>query len=138
MIMLSFFLSALLLQSPVGQGVRLEDNSDWWSIIRQDSWGEGIKPSNQAIDEANFRILGIELGGQFEEIATKLGKAQSIERGDAATGREQVCYVSDDASIPVQLIFEFGEDQRSFTYLRVERAGRATGFVMRRRRCRRT
>ena len=40
----------------------------------------------------------------------KLGKAQVVTRGDASTGRAQVCYTSvQDQPSPIHLVFESGE-----------------------------
>ena len=43
----------------------------------------------------------------FAEIRFKLGAATEVERGDAASGRNQICYTTSSGS--VHLIFEFGE-----------------------------
>jgi hypothetical protein len=48
-------------------------------------------------------------------VAAKLGKA-TIERGDASTGHQQVCYASAKESPATHLIFEFGE-KTSISYL---------------------
>jgi hypothetical protein len=43
----------------------------------------------------------------FSEIRFKFGAATEGERGDAASGRDQICYTAPSGS--VHLIFEFGE-----------------------------
>jgi hypothetical protein len=93
----------------VGQAAHFDD-SDWWSITREDTWAGGLKPGNKDLAPTNFQILGFDLGTQFEDISVKLGKAQPVSRGDGATGREQVCYVSTNHTGPkVHLVFESGE-----------------------------
>src|SRR5271165_727837 len=88
------FLSVLLLLAFPGQSTRLEDKSDWWSLLNEDSSVPGVPPQNKDLDAANFQILGVVLGNQLEQITAKLGRARSVQRGDGSTGREQVCYVS--------------------------------------------
>ena len=114
----------LLLMLPVvahAQHHHLDDSSDWWSLIRREEVPAeipAIQPRNKPIDPANFEIAGIELGGievgedQFAYLAKKFGNAEEIERGDAASGRDQVCYQS--ATGDTHLIFEFGEVEGIF------------------------
>jgi len=45
----------------------------------------------------------------FNEAWAKLGKAQRVDRGDASSGRSQVCYVSVQGSRKIRLVFESGE-----------------------------
>lgn len=67
------------------------------------------------ISEKNFRILGIDLtDGMFAAAATKLGKMQILQRGDASSGRSQACFVSTQGSRKVFLIFEQGEVNFAF------------------------
>jgi hypothetical protein len=93
-------------------------SSDWWSLIRREGVPDEIvqiKEGNKPIDNANFEIAGVALGdNQFKELAKKFGKADEITRGDAASGRHQVCYESLDVSPTVHLIFEFGEVEANF------------------------
>jgi hypothetical protein len=89
--------------------VRL-DNSDWWSTSRSSDSGEEIKTQERELASPNFRVLGVTLGeSMFSRAATKLGKATTVERGDASTGRRQVCYSSLGPQEKVHLIFEQGE-----------------------------
>lgn len=89
--------------------VRL-DNSDWWSTSRSSDLREEIKTQDSELASTNFQILGVTLGEtMFSRAATKLGKAAKVMRGDASTGRRQVCYSSPDAQEKVHLIFEQGE-----------------------------
>ncbi len=119
--MRKFFLAILLSRAPLlaqAQRNYLQDNSDWWSLIRREAVPTEIptiQRSNKPIDEANFRIAGISIAeNQFAELTKKFGKADEIERGDAASGRHQVCYRSVDGARPVHLIFEFGEVEGIF------------------------
>lgn len=103
--------SAVLAQSQrmIDHAKYAGDNSDWWSLTRAID-GPNIKPQKQAPTAANFSILGVALGDpQGAQLAAKLGKAAIVGRGDAATARAQVCYVSVATSPVVHLIFEQGE-----------------------------
>jgi hypothetical protein len=94
--------------------VRL-DSSDWWSYTRLEEapYREPQQPihfQSREPAEKNFQIAGITLGAprhDFSEIRSKFGEGIEVERGDAASGRNQICYMS--ASGSVHLIFEFGE-----------------------------
>jgi hypothetical protein len=48
----------------------------------------------------------------FSQIRSKLGDGTEVKRGDAASYRDQMCYVSPSGS--VHLIFEFGEVESVF------------------------
>jgi hypothetical protein len=110
--------------------VRLNDDSDWWSLGRK----EGVEPSAEADrpqwlankaptsgDVARFFILGVRppTPGKVEnhwlrEIEARLGKAKIVERGDGAAGREQLCYKSAADSGNIKLLFEHNEVFYSF------------------------
>lgn len=106
-LLLSFSLAGLARQAD--NTVRL-DNSDWWSTSRSSDTGEEIKAQERELASPNFRVLGVTLGEtMFSRAATKLGKATTMERGDASTGRRQVCYSSPGAQEKIHLIFEQGE-----------------------------
>jgi len=112
-----FCACALVLMVPFfGQAQdRLRDDSDWWSVLRRDPSSPVVKPRDVAIPESNFELSGVVLGPkQFEQLATKFGKTEEIERGDASTGRNQVCYRSAAAGEPIHLVFEFGEVDEIF------------------------
>lgn len=98
------------------QTKRLNDNSDWWSILQDDTLPQGAKVSKRRPPDSTFFVAGIELGASSEErqISKEFGKAVQIDRGDASTGRHQLCYVS--PSKDVHLIFEWGEVE-SVAYL---------------------
>jgi hypothetical protein len=89
---------------------RISDDSDWWSIIRKNSTHEVLKPQHQDVDESNFQVLGVAVGrDDLEAIQQKLGAAHVINRGDASTGRSQICYAGLDGQ--TYLTFEIGEVQ---------------------------
>jgi hypothetical protein len=94
---------------------RIDDDSDWWSIIRANSEHFHLKPQNLDTDTSNFQIDGVAVGDdELPKIVMKLGKAITVSRGDAATARSQICYLSADESEKVHLIFESGEVQYAF------------------------
>jgi|SRR5665213_1737129 len=100
------------------QTFRLRDNSDWWSISSEHSSGLVVTPISKQIDSRNFKILGLSLDTvDFDTVIAKLGKASIIDRGDASTGRSQICYVSNVGSEQVHLVFELSEGQVSTFYL---------------------
>lgn len=116
-VLLLIFLSSLLCSAifaqTFDQATHRGDNSDWWSLTR-DVNGPNIKPQKRVPADTNFSILGIALGNaQVDQLAAKLGKAPIVDRGDAATGRDQVCYFADSAPA-VYLIFEEGEVDFAF------------------------
>jgi hypothetical protein len=95
--------------------IHLRDNSDWWSLIKDDPSDGAIKFQEREVPRSNFQILGIDLGERLLERATrKLGEVTTVERGDASTGRHQVCYVSSGESRNTYLIFETGEVNDTF------------------------
>jgi hypothetical protein len=103
--------------------VRL-DSSDWWSYTRQEELPvpqrrEPIRFQNREPSESNFQVAGLALGAtwDFAEIRSKFGTATEVERGDAASGRNQICYVSPSGG--VHLIYELGEVDAVF-YLFVD------------------
>src|SRR5712672_1619688 len=71
------------------------DNSDWWSLTRKLTFDKKNLVQNREPSASNFQILGLELDDDiFSKAEVKLGKAPLLERGDAAIGRSQVCYVA--------------------------------------------
>lgn len=110
-----FSVVCILVGSAVAQGtpVRL-DSSDWWSYTRQEELPvpktrEPIKFQNREPVETNFEIAGVTLGAKwdFSDARSMFGETTEVERGDAASGRNQICYKSKSGS--VHLIFELGE-----------------------------
>jgi len=91
------------------------DNSDWWSLTRKLTFDKKNLVQNREPSASNFQILGLELDdGIFSKAELKLGKAPIVERGDAATGRSQVCYVAPEEEGRIHLIFEKGEVSELF------------------------
>ena len=91
------------------------DNSDWWSYTRRSDVDEG-KSQNREPAASNFQILGLKLDDDeiFSKATTKLGKAPIVERGDASTGRSQICYSSPAKQGKIYLVFEKGEVNEAF------------------------
>lgn len=101
------------------QTVRLRNQTDWWSMNNGVFQRVDAKAQNERIASGTFEIAGVTLGpGQFRRLAATLGKAPVVTRGDASTGRQQVCYESARDSSKVYLIFEFGEDESVFYLFR--------------------
>ena len=95
--------------------VRLTENSDWWSGLRTIEEVDVGPTQEREVPGSNFKIAGIALEENFFELAAKkLGRTTVVERGDAAGGREQACYVSLGAGKKIYLIFERGEVDYSF------------------------
>jgi hypothetical protein len=90
----------------------IDDNSDWWSIIRANTDDAHLKPQDVATNPSNLQIAGITVGkDELSAIVTKLGRVKEVSRGDAATARSQICYGSADPKGSAYLIFESGEVQ---------------------------
>jgi hypothetical protein len=111
--------SALFLYTLIGCAAAQEkpvrmDSSDWWSYTRQEELPieQPRRPVNfqsRKPVETNFQVAGITLGEtwDFSAVRSKFGKATEVQRGDAASGRDQICYTSSTGN--VHLIFELGE-----------------------------
>jgi hypothetical protein len=114
----TLFLATLLLpvvlsSQKTSKDVSIDDDSDWWSIIRENANEETLKADEKDVQESTFRILGITVGrDELDAIQAKLGKAVVVTRGDASTGRSQICYRSEDSR--TRLTFESGEVQYAF------------------------
>ena len=92
------------------QSLRLEDDSDWWSISKGSDSIEGATEQNRQISDKNFRILGIALDEDLlERAARKLGNASVVRRGDGGESRAQACYASNVGKPKTYLVFETGE-----------------------------
>src|SRR6267154_2910383 len=91
------------------------DNSDWWSYTRRpEAEDEGVSQKREP-SASNFHILGFNLSDEtFGKATAKLGKATVVERGDASTGRSQICYTSPGKQLKTYLIFEKGEVNDAF------------------------
>jgi hypothetical protein len=93
-----------------GQAVRMDDQSDWWSIPNESSQEPEMKVRGEALATENFQIAGASLENDNpQQVEAKLSKAKPVQRGDASTGRELLCYVSGTAREKLHLIFEYGE-----------------------------
>jgi len=93
---------------------RQEDDSDWWSGLRTIE-SDHVEPQNRELPRSDLQILGVDLDeDMFSQAAARIGKPALVERGDAATGREQACYVSAQGAQRIYLIFEQGEVTFSF------------------------
>lgn len=119
-IVLGLSLSVLLLHASAAQTSAPPyrgDNSDWWSIFQGDqgtSKEPEYRPEHSEPSSLNFEVAGIKLGydEMFQQAAARFGKTDQVWRGDASTGRQQACYVSDDSQ--TYLIFETGELTTAF------------------------
>jgi len=95
------------------------DNSDWWSFTRTYGAHAELIPQEGDQQDSNFKILGLKLNQEtFRKATAKLGKATVVERGDASTGRSQICYSSLGKQSKTYLIFEKGEVNESFYLFR--------------------
>ncbi len=91
------------------------DNSDWWSLTRTLGAEDEVIPQESDLQDSNFQILGFKLNEEaFGKAMAKLGKATVVERGDASTGRSQICYSSPGRKSKTYLIFEKGEVNDAF------------------------
>jgi hypothetical protein len=114
--------SSIALTMQTDSNVRLNDNSDWWSANNTLKSDASVKIQEREVLLSNFRVLDIDLAENvFSQAAAKLGNATIAERGDAATGRRQACYVSARDGSNVHLIFEQGEVSLTY-YLFVDGA----------------
>jgi hypothetical protein len=96
---------------------KILDNSDWWSLNSKpfDQNSKSSQPQRRAVSTANFSILGVTLDQHtFEHADARLGRTTRVNRGDASTGRSQICYVSGREPAATYLIFERGEVDFSF------------------------
>lgn len=107
-------LISLAAQGPVSPSAYLNDDSDWWSLIRTPDLSSASY-GKIARSLTNFRILSINLrdGDLFGEARRTIGQAMETGRGDASTGRTQLCYRSNNNGQPVYLVFERGEVEYS-------------------------
>jgi len=100
----------------------IDDNSDWWSVTNEhgsglDDRAKAVTPifETREIAGGNFSILGIDIRkGALKQASHELGEVTVIDRGDAATGREQQCYVSSAPEGKVYFIVEEGEVNNAF------------------------
>jgi hypothetical protein len=108
--LLLFYFPLILTGRGKDKIVRLEDHSDWWSILNESFKSPKVKAQDTDLAPQNFELLGLSLNSSqfFQSVQNKLGHAAIVERGDASTGRHQVCYLSEQ-NPDTRLIFEQGE-----------------------------
>lgn len=101
----------------------IKGNSDWWSILNESFRTPVRSPENRSFASSNLEIAGqsfhegdfFDLGNNpFGRITASLGKTRITERGDASTGRAQICYTSKSRPGTTYLIFETGETDLTF------------------------
>jgi hypothetical protein len=97
------------------------DDSDWWSTLVRfnhlDLSAPKTNTQNRAPASRNFEIAGVVTGGnQIQKLTSEIGKANVVQRGDAASSRSQVCYLSRDNSHEVHLIFEEAGEGDSYSF----------------------
>jgi hypothetical protein len=97
-----------------GQGqkktIHLEDHSDWWSVLNESFQPPHFKRLDKDLPSENFEVMGVHLDyeSSFKSVESKFGQAVIVERGDGASGRDQICY-SSEQNPDTHLIFEKGE-----------------------------
>src|SRR5450755_4487739 len=88
------------------------DSSDWWSVGNQSFKMPDFKSSGDDLPADNFAISGFALDFDVRDplhaAGGKFGNAITVERGEAGSSREQICYVSSQDP-NIHLIFEAGE-----------------------------
>ena len=93
----------------------ISDNSDWWSYTRRPDADDETIGQKREVRASNFQILGLKLNDEtFAKATAKLGKAIVVQRGDASTGRSQICYSSAAKKSKTYLVFEKGEVNDAF------------------------
>jgi hypothetical protein len=102
-----------------GQTIRLNEQSDWWSMNNEKELILiKVELQQKTFDTNNLKILDLPLDTlSFDQAAEKLGQAIIVNRGDASYSRSQVCYVSSTGPQKIHLIFEGGEGESSTFYL---------------------
>lgn len=96
----------------LSEPIYLRDNSDKWSNFPAEYNRKPIPELKRDPPPGVSRILGIDIRQQSESLGkaiATLGTAKAVSRGDASTGREQICYVSEPKAHNVHLIFEEDE-----------------------------
>jgi hypothetical protein len=79
---LVLLLLATVAPAQAGKPIRIDENSDWWSVIRENDSDEDLKPQDLDIDASNFRVLGITVGSDdLEAVQKKLGPAHVVNAG---------------------------------------------------------
>jgi hypothetical protein len=96
--------------------VSLGDDSDWWSVLRSVDSDQGIPWQEREPPPGSLKIIGVDLekNWQMSQALLRVGPGTIVQRGDAATSRAQLCYVSEHHQGRVYLVFEGGEVAESF------------------------
>jgi hypothetical protein len=97
----------------------IADDSDWWSLIRQETAGQEppselrcSTPKKERPSGANFVVAGVDLnqGDPIADAEQKIAKPERlIGRGDASSSRTQLCFKSASERGRYKLIFERAE-----------------------------
>jgi hypothetical protein len=104
---LLFFVPVLVLAAQAAH-YTLQDGSDWWSVLNE-NFSRTVLKLRLPTPGEHMKILGVSVGeNQFHELAERLGDAPVVTRGEADTGRTQVCYMSSDENERVYVAFEEG------------------------------
>jgi hypothetical protein len=85
------------------------DDSDWWSTNAEfnnvNFSARAINVQHRELPASSLAVANIKLAlGVVREAQAKLGSAKVVSRGDAASSRMQVCYVTSDSD--AHLVFE--------------------------------
>jgi len=99
-------------QSPILNRPLHLDNSDWWSVGKDDD-SDDLKPQSRQLSLSNFRVSGISIWNH-RAIVEKFGQVRETIRGDAGTYRRQSCYVSPDRKF--HFIVEYGEVNAAYYF----------------------
>jgi hypothetical protein len=102
----------LLASTSLGSTISVFDNSDWWSLLRENKPEACLTPSKKKPDGANFVIAGVDFrnGNPIADAEQKIAKPWAISsRGDAGSSRDQICFKSATEGGRYKLIFEKGE-----------------------------
>jgi hypothetical protein len=103
---------ALTLIAWTGSGSsQMDDNSDWWSLLREVGPGACSTLSKEKPNAANFVIARVDLrhAEPIRDAEEKVAKTSEImTRGDFASSRTQICFKSASEKGRFKLIFEQG------------------------------
>jgi hypothetical protein len=106
----------------VGSSFWRGDDSDWWSLQKDDKPFACSTLSKEKPNGANFVIAGVNLRDEEpvrdaeKEIPTT-SEILTVTRGDAGDSRTQICFKSSSEKGRFKLIFEEGEAGASAAYL---------------------
>jgi hypothetical protein len=126
---LLLFIPALVLAAQAAH-YNLQDASDWWSVLNE-YHSRTVLKLRLPTPSADLKILGVGIGeNQFHELAERFGEAPVITRGDADTGRKQVCYMSPDENERVYVAFEEGPMSHAFYLFKSRRPWAGAEYCM--------